>query len=344
MNDKTNRTTLIAGLFVLVGLVLLGSLIFEFGTLRHRLRKPYALEAVFLDAQNLIKGAPVKRAGATIGVVVTSPELVDGLKGVKVRLEIYPEFQIPVGSPLRVEGVGLMGDSIINVGQPPQELLTGEFYKPGSTITGTGSTDLTATANKITDEIMVVMRDLRSGLSELSRTVNRLNDGVLSDANLNNFSGGLKELRHSIQKFDNDVLGETNIAAVKESLADFRSAMAKVDAAAAKADGVLVKADSAMVKVDKAMDHLGPGLKGVEGVTTQLKKAATALEGLLQDARTGDGLMNALLNDEELRRDFAALVSNLKQRGLLFYKDKEKSAAEGKPAAPPARMKPYGSR
>ncbi len=343
MNDKSNRTTLIAGLFVLVGLVLLGTLIFEFGSLKHQLRKPYSLNAVFLDAQNLIKGAPVKRAGATIGEVVTSPQLVDGLKGVKVSLEIYPEFQIPVGSPLRIESVGLMGDSIVNVGQPPQELLTGEFYKEGSTITGTGSQDLTAAANKITDEIMVVMRDLRSGLSELSRTVNRLNEGVLSDANLDNFSGGLKELRQSIQTFDNDVMGETNVTAVKESLADFRSAMAKVDAAASKADGVLAKADSAMVKVDKAMDHLGPGLKGVEAVTASLRKTATAMEGLLQDARTGDGLMNALLNDEELRRDFAALITNLKQRGVLFYKDKEKAPAAQSPA-PPRRTKPYGAR
>ena len=79
MNDTSNRTTLTAGLFVLGGLILLGTLIFQYGTLHHRLRKPYQLYANFLDAQNLIKGSPVKRAGATIGQVVTSPKLVEGL-------------------------------------------------------------------------------------------------------------------------------------------------------------------------------------------------------------------------------------------------------------------------
>ena len=340
MKDNTNRTTLIAGLFVLLGLILLGMLIFNFGTLRHQLRKPYALDVVFLDAQNLIKGAPVKRAGATIGSVVTSPVLVDGLKGVKVRLEIYPEFQIPVGSPLRIEGVGLMGDSIINVGQPPQEMLTGEFYKEGSTLSGMGSPDLTATANRITDEIMVVIRDLRSGLSELSTTLGRLNQGVLSDENLGNFSGSLRELRLGMSKVDNDVLSDANISAVKDALADFRTAMNKVDAAAGKAEGVMTKADSAMAKVDKAMDSLGPGLRGMEGASASLKQAAVAMEGLLKDARSGNGLLHALLNDETLRKDFAALINNLKQRGVLFYKDKEKVEIPVQKTRP----KPYGAR
>ena len=340
MNDSSNRTTLIAGVFVLVGLIILGTLIFEFGSLRHRLRKPYVLYANFLDAQTLIKGAPVKRSGATIGQVVTSPTLVEGLKGVQVQLEIYPEFKIPLGSPLRIAPVGLMGDSQVEVGQPPEEMLTGEYLEPGTTLNGLGSPDLTATAGRITDEVMVVMRDLRAGLSDLSRTVGKLNEGVLSEDNLNNFSGSLRELRESIHKVDYEVLSDGNVNAIKLALEDFRKAMAKVDAAAGRADGVLAKADSAMTKVDKAVASLGPALKGAEGATVSLKQAAVALEGLLKDARSGKGLMYALLNDETLRRDFTTLVTNLKQRGVLFYKDKEKAAP---PAAQP-RSKPYGAR
>ena len=343
MNDKSNRTTLIAGRFVLGGIILFGALIFQFGTLRHRLRQPYTLYANFLDAQNLIKGAPVKRAGATIGQVVTSPKLVDGLKGVQVTLEIYPEFQIPVGSPLRIASVGVVGDTLLDVGQVPPDRLNGEFIKAGSTLDGMGSTDLMATANKLTDEIMVVLSDLRNGMRDLNITGGKLNTGVLGEENLNNFSGGLREMRESIHKVNNDVLSDGNINALKDALADFRGAMATVDKAAGRADSVLVKADSSMTKVDKAMDNLGPALKGAEGATVNLKQAATALEGLLKDARTGNGLMNALLNDEVLRKDFAALITNLKQRGVLFYKDKEKPEKPAAPAAKP-RTKPYGVR
>jgi hypothetical protein len=52
MTDNSSRTTLIAGLFVLTGMILLGTLIFEFGTLRHQLRKPYKLYANFLELPN----------------------------------------------------------------------------------------------------------------------------------------------------------------------------------------------------------------------------------------------------------------------------------------------------
>lgn len=343
MNDTSNRTTLVAGLFVLCGLILLGTLIFQFGTLRHHFREPYRVYVNFLDAQNLIKGAPVKRAGATIGQVVSSPKLVDGLKGVQVTLEIYPEFQIPVGSPLKINSVGLMGDSVIDVGPPEPEELTGEYVKPDSVITGSGSTDLTATATRITDEIMIVMRDLRNGLRDLNVTVGKLNDGVLSDANVENFSDGLRELRQSIQKVDHEILGEANVNAIREALASFKEAMANVETASGRVDTVMVKADSAITKVDKAMDRLGPALKGTESATENLRKAAIALEGLLKDARTGDGLMNALLNDEALRKDFAALITNLRQRGVLFYKDKEKAAAAQSPRVP-ARPRPYGAR
>ena len=344
MNENSHRTTLTAGLFVLVGLVLLGALIFNFGGLRHRLREPYKIYANFLDAQNLIKGAPVKRAGATIGLVSTSPKLVDGLKGVQVTLDIYPEFQIPVGSPLRIASVGLIGDSLLEVGQPPQEMLTGEYIKPGSVIQGLGSIDLTATANRIADEIMVVVSDVRRSLTDLSKTLNKLNDGVLSEDNVRNFSGGLMELRESIHKIDFDVLGDGNIAQIKDALESFSGAMAKMNAASAKVDGIVTKADTTMKKIDSAMDSLGPTLKGTQSVTASLKDTSVAMQGLLKDARTGDGLLNALLNDPALRKDFTALISNLKQRGVLWYKDKEIPASPANEQQLGPRQKPFGAR
>src|SRR5689334_15627534 len=101
MAESNQRTQLVAGIFVLCGIVLLGGLIMEFGPLRHWMRKPYTIQAVFSDAQNLIKGAPVRRAGSPIGKVATAPELVENFKGVKVSLDIYPEFKIPKGSKLK---------------------------------------------------------------------------------------------------------------------------------------------------------------------------------------------------------------------------------------------------
>ncbi|RYD35529.1 MAG: MCE family protein [Verrucomicrobiaceae bacterium] len=338
MKDQSRHTTLIAGIFVFCGLCLLGGLIFQFGSLRHRMREPYKIYVNFMDAQNLIKGAPVKRAGATIGQVVTSPKLVNGLKGVQVTLEIYPEFRIPTASPLRINSVGLMGDSVIDVGQAPADALTGDFIHEGDTVSGSGSPDLTTTANRITDEIMVVMRDLRTGLADLNKTVIRLNEGLLSDENLNNVAGSLRSLKESIDKVDNEVLSDANTQALKESITKFRTAMENVDRAVGKAN-------SALTKFDKGMDGFAPAMKGAGDATVSLKEAATALKGLLGDARSGKGLLSAMLNDAALRDDVLALVTNLRRRGILFYKDKEAVEKESTPRkTPPAPPRPYGKR
>ena len=335
MKDSEQRTRLLAGVFVLCGLVLLGGLILEFGSLRHKLRGPYRIEVNFMDAQNLIKGAPVKRAGANIGQVATSPKLVEGLRGVMVELDIYKEFQIPKTSPMRIVAIGLLGDCMIDVGMPREQ--TGEFLKPGDSVTGEVTMDLQSTANKLTDEIMIVVKDLRDGLAGLNVSVKRLNDGVLSEANTANFSGSLKSLKESIEKVDNEVLSENNTAALRDSLGGFKETMTRINNASGRAE-------SALAKFDKAMDSLEPGLKEVGSAGTSLKSAAASMSALVKDAREGDGLLNALLNDEKLRDSVIAFVSNLKERGLLWYKDKPAEKASAAPPAAAAKPKPWGKR
>lgn len=338
MAESNQRNLLVAGIFVLCGLLLLGFLIMEYGPLQHWIRRPYKIKAIFSDAQNLIKGAPVRRAGTPIGKVASAPELIEGLKGVRVELDIYPEFKIPKASQLKISSVGLMGDAAVDVVPPPPEKLTGDFIAPGETIDGVGSTDFTAVATKITDEATEVMKDIRSGLAELNKTIARLNAGVLSDENVKNMSGSLASLNRSIGKFENTVLSEENVTSMHDSLAMLKTTMQNVSTSS-------VNARSALEKMDKAMDHLGPGMKGFAGATDALHDASTALEALLKEARSGRGVLYALLNDAWLRDNLQRFVANLRHRGVLFYKDKEPPAPAPAPQqAPPAKRSSSSSR
>ena len=332
MAESNKRTQIIAGIFVLCGLVLLGGLILEFGPLRHWMRKPYTLHAVFSDAQNLIKGSPVRRAGSNIGKVSTPPELVEGLKGVKVSLEIYPEFQLPEGSSLKISSIGLMGDAAVDVVPPPPEKQTGKYIAEGTTLNGMGGSDLTAAATKVTDEATEVMKDIRSGLAELNKTITRLNTEVLSDGNLKNISGTLAKLNASIDKIESQVLSEENTTSLHDALALLKTTLQNASTAS-------TKADSALAKMDKAMDHLGPGLKGFSGATSALNDAADALEALLKEARSGRGVLHALLNDSELRQNLESLIANLRRRGIVFYKDKSPPPEPTPPPAPVVKPK-----
>ena len=333
MADTSKRTQLIAGIFVLCGLVLLGGLILEFGPLRHWLRRPYTIHAVFSDAQNLIKGSPVRRAGSQIGKVSSSPELLDDLKGVRVTLDIYPEFEIPEGSQLRISSIGLMGDSAVDVMPPPPEQRTGKSVAAGTTLQGSSGSDLTAAAAKVSDEAIIVMKDIRTGIAALNETLARIQTGVLSEENLHNVSDSLKKLNAGLEKFDSKVLSEENTTALRDALALLKTTMQN-------ASGASAKADSALAKIDKAVDHLGPGLKGFSGATASLDDAANALEALLKEARSGRGALFALLNDRELRDDIERLITNLRRHGPLFYKDKAPSSLPPPAApAPPARKR-----
>jgi len=333
MADNPQRTQFIAGIFVLCGLVLLGGLILEFGPLRHWLRSPYTIYAIFTDGQNLIKGSPVRRAGSQIGKVSSAPELTPDLKGVRVSLDIYPEFEIPENSQLQIITIGLMGDCAVNVIPPPPDQHTGQSITAGATLQGTGSNDLTTAATRVSDEAIVVMKDIRTGIAKLNETIERIQTGVLSEANLTSISQALAKTNESLEKLDTRVLSEENITAVRDSLALLKTTMQNASTATAKADSALAKAESALTKADKAMDHLGPGLKGFSGATASLDDAANALEALLKEARSGRGVLHALLNDRELADNLERLIENLRRSGIFFYKDKAPSSLP--PPAPP---------
>lgn len=328
MAEPKSRTTLIAGIFVLCGIVLLGGLVLEFGPLQHKMRKPYRIYLVFSDAQSLISGSPVRRAGAVIGKVATAPELIPDLKGVKVALEIYPEYKIPRGSPMKISSIGLMGDCAVDVGVPPPESHATGVIAEGETLEGLTSADLTATATKITDAAADVLKEIHSRLEELTKTINRLNTGVLSDENLKHLSDSLASLNSSLEKIDHTVLSDENTGTFKDSLALLKATMTNSEAAS-------VKAESALAKMDKAMDQFYPGMKGFAGATSALHDAANALEALLKEARSGKGVLYSLLNDTGLRDNLERLIFNLRRHGLLFYKDREPPAPQPAPRTQP---------
>ena len=51
----------------------------------------------------------------------------------------------------------------------------------------------------------------------------------------------------------------------------------------------------------------------------------------MEKANDGDGLLSAILNDPELKENFTALVANLRENGVLRYKDT--AGAEGEASA-----------
>ena len=282
MNRHERGLEFKVGVFVFVGLAMLGALVVQFGRLGEGFKTYYPLTVRFADASGLLKGTDVLLSGARIGKVADGPRLVREGGGVAVPLKIYDYVKVPEGSKFTVGSSGLLGDRFVNVTIPPGQ--PNAYLPPNAYVDGARETGI----DDLTREGGALVNDLRGTVQKVDTTVARLNQDTLSSENMENLKASMEHL--------NQATG---------SLAE----------SSKKLDGVIEKADSTM---------------------TSAKKAADNLQKVLRAAAQGNGLVAALLNDQQLANDLHALITNLRAHGVLFYRD---TAAQTQPK-PPQQTKP----
>jgi len=211
------------GIFVFVGLAMLGALLVQFGRLGEGFKTYYPLTVRFNDASGLLKGTDVLLAGARIGKVAGGPRLVRDGPGVLVPLRIYDYVRLPIGSKFTVGSSGLLGDRFVTV-TPPAGPPAGYLPK-NAFIDGTRETGI----DDLTREGGALVSDLRGAVQKIDTTVNRLNQDTLSTANMENLKASMEHLNQAT-------------GALAES--------------SKKLDGVIEKTDSTMTSAKKAADDL----------------------------------------------------------------------------------------
>ncbi|MGI8603451.1 MAG: MlaD family protein [Verrucomicrobiales bacterium] len=337
MNPSNGKTEVLVGLFVFCGLLLLGGLILQFSNIKEVLRKDYPLKVTFRDSGGITEGSPIRYSGSKIGRVsdITPQEKVDGdiriRTGVVVHLEIYEKVRIPKGAKVTIGKEGLLGDAYISI-EPPVDPIIG-VLEPNETIAGReggGLGDLQDAATEISQKTQAALEEIRKGLVDLNNAIRKLDSDVLSEENTTHFKKTLADMNSAVEKIDARILDDENTANLKKTLANMTSASDKIAAQSARLDGIMDKGETAMTKFGQAGDSMKEGARS-------FSKAAETAGKTVGDMNHGKGLMSALIHDPELRGDFKNLISNLKERGVLFYKDKSEQRARvaQPPAAPP---------
>lgn len=283
------------GLFVLVGLAVLGALVVQFGRVNEGFKTYYDLTVQFPNASGLLNGSDVLLAGAKIGRVAAGPTLRPGQSGVFVPLRIFDYVKIPVGSKFTVGSSGLLGDRFVDV-QPPSGPPKA-FLAPGTEVTGMRETGM----DDLTREGGFLVKDLRDTVKNIDGMFTRLNEEALSRDNM-------QSLKSTLEK-----LNETSSALAESSK---------------KIEGVLEKADATMASSKEAADSL-------QKLIVDARGTIDAASGLIREARSGDGVLGAVLSDEELANDVRALITNLRAHGVLFYRDSVRKAEERASRAQP---------
>ena len=313
---RKEKTELLVGLFVLVGLLIMGTLIIQFGRFSERLREKYELTLLFPDGGDIVDGSPVRLGGAQVGIVSDSPALNDDSTGVVIGLEIYDGKRIPAGSDFSIATSGLMGDSYIRIVSPKKS--TGVFLKPDTTIdgaVGSSLSDFTEQGGDLLDDLGAAVVDIREAVESLNASFQKIDKGVLSPENVGNLNGTLKDFKATGASVKE--AGEKLVPAVEkggEAMDEAKAAVAEIKTAVESAKKTFDTATGVVEKAEPAVEDFAETL-------AELREAAKGINQAVGQITEGDGVLAALINDGSIKRDLESLISNLNEHGILGYKD-----------------------
>ena len=327
MSTKEKGRQRTAGLFVLIGLLLLGVLIIQFGRFGDRFKGHYPLYIKFPETAGIIKNSEVRLRGAKIGRVATQPELT--LSGgttstVKMEMRIRNDIKIPRDSTFKIGSSGLLGDKHIEITPPDEE--TGIYYESGDTVIGIGAgglDELKSNAEDIAREASQLIKNTRKTFTKIDEalesikrignsvdvTMNKVNTEFLSKQNLENFQKAIanfEETSREIKGVSRDL---------KPAVADARETMASIKRAADNATTLIADAQ-------EEIKGIKPALKEVPQAVRNISRAADRAEKTMAAMQNRDGLVGTLAYDEETGTNAKEFMRNLKRYGILRYRDK----------------------
>ena len=256
MNRHERGLEFKVGIFVFVGLAMLGALLVQFGRLGEGFKTYYPLTVRFTNASGLLKGSDVLLAGARIGKVAGGPRLVREGDGVAVPLKIYDYVKVPEGTKFTVGSSGLLGDRFVVVTPPPGQ--SKAYLPPNAYINGTRETGI----DDLTQQGGALVGDLRT-------TVQKLNQETLSAQNMENLKSSMEHLNQAT-------------SALAES--------------SKKLDGVIEQTDSTMASAKKAVDSLQDAIADTRTMLRSATQGKGLVATLLNNQQLADDLHALITN------------------------------------------------
>ena len=263
MNRHERGLEFKVGIFVFVGLAMIGALLVQFGRLGEGMKTYYALTVRFDNASGLLKGCDVLLAGARIGKVAAGPRLVREGGGVAVPLKIYDYVKVPEGTKFAVGSSGLLGDRFVVVTPPTGPAKA--YLPPNAYIDGTRETGI----DDLTKQGGALVTDLRGTVQKIDTTVERLNQDTLSKQNMENLKASMEHLNQAT-------------SALAES--------------SKKLDGVMDQADSTMASAKQAADTLQNAIGDTRKVLHSATQGKGLVATLLNDQQLSDDLHALIRN------------------------------------------------
>ena len=119
MENKDSKTKFFAGLFFIIGIIIILLGIFTIGKNKGLIQSKFQVTVLYKNVGGLMEGAPVLLAGVNVGNVAIVDFLEHGFNGRQVRvvLNIFSQYrkQIEKSASFAIKTEGILGEKIIEI-------------------------------------------------------------------------------------------------------------------------------------------------------------------------------------------------------------------------------------
>lgn len=358
------------GIFVLIGLIVAGAIIFMVGDERRVFDKHFRLHAAFEDVAGLKPGAPVRMGGVDVGTV----ENVKFANPQDKRLHVYFTVvrvayeRVKDDSTVTISNKGLLGDKMMEISQgtegrplipdggeitavPPQDL--GRFVQKADDIADLAKKTLAnlEAATKVMADPKVG-EDMKGTLSAVRVLLSdaATHDGFIkrltTDPKLaNHLDNVFIEAARAGRSFD-DVAREVKvlIKQAKDGPGFAHTLLYSKDGeqiakSLAKSSEELAKTLEAIRTGKGAAHELIYGEDGSK-LTQDVAAIMKDVKVIVADVRAGKGTLGALLTDPSLYEDMKSILGNVERnqvlRAIVRYTIKQDETKSGVATQPPS--------
>ncbi len=123
-----------------------------------------------------------------------------------------------------------------------------------------------------------------------------------------------------VQKLDSTILSKDELASISATMKNLETATGRIADASKQFDTTMTSGKATMDSAKKAAD--------------ELQQTLSAIHKLVDQAKSGSGVLGTLISNREMANNLRSLVLNLRKHGILWYKDTNTPAPAGDNAEP----------
>lgn len=117
-----------------------------------------------------------------------------------------------------------------------------------------------------------------------------------------------------VKKLDSTILSKDELASISATMKNLETATGRIAEASKQLDTTMASGKATMDSAKKAAD--------------ELQQTLSAIQKLVDQAKSGSGVLGTLISNREMASNLRSLVLNLRKHGILWYKDTPAPASD----------------